>query len=297
MSALKQHPKYGRGEHTIEEPGGPSEALASRLRASFRDPGYRPPQLPEVGVELLQMSRDPDVDLNRVLKLLERDALLAASILRVARSPVFAGSAEVVTLHQALMRLGLSRITEVVLQTTMNMEVFRAPGYEPTMKALAHHAAVTAHLTRYICSASDIPKDYAFLCGLLLNVGISASLSLIAHRRRHPPPVSDIWPTVEELSPEAGFIVVRSWKLPASVGEVIRLQRQIIVEGNVHRVAAAASLADGFATEAGFGPSDAVPVEQGRDTVAYAARMLRIDEARLKGLRTRCHELAKTVEA
>lgn len=293
----KLNPNYGKGEHTIDaqDPEDASHRLCMRLLTVFRNPKYTPPKLPQVGVELLEMSRRPDVDLNQVLKLLEKDALLAASVLKVARSPAFAGSMEVVSLHQALVRLGLKTLTEIVLQATMDLEVFRAPGYEETMEQLSKHSAVTAHLTRFICSASDVPNDYAFLCGLMLDIGVAASLAVIAHRRRQPPALSQVWAGIDEASPEAGAVVAQAWNLPAQVAEVIRLHRQVVVDGKVHRVAAATALADGFAIEAGYGVAEQ-RAEDGTRHVEYAARFLNMESKRLDRLRKQAHHLAHAVE-
>lgn len=304
MSFPSRHnnPNYGRGEHSIEAPASltpPTEAqqaaLCQMLLDTFRAPSYSPPRLPKVGMQIMQLSRSPDVDLQQVLKLLEKDPLLAGAVLRVARSPAFAGSAEIVSLHQALMRLGLKTMADIVLQASMTMEMFRAPGFEKVMEALSRHSTVTAHLTRYICSASDIPGDYAFLCGLMHDVGIAASLAVVTHRKKRPPPFEKVWPSIEMAHPDAGAIVARIWNLPPQVVEVIKLHHRIVHQQKAHRIAAAVSLADGFAVEAGFGYGD-----DSRDVataqVERAAKLLRIDSGRLERLREQTHHLAKNVE-
>lgn len=265
------------------------------LLDTFRSPTYTPPRLPKVGMQIMQLSRTPDVDLQQVLKLLEKDPLLAAAVLRVARSPAFAGATEIVSLHQALMRLGMKTMADIVLQASMTMEMFRAPGFEEVMEALSRHSTVTAHLARYICSASDIPGDYAFLCGLMHDVGIAASLAVVTHRKKRPPSFDTVWPSIEVAHPDAGAIVARIWNLPKQVVEVIKLHHRIVQGQKPHRVAAAVALADGFALEAGFGYAEIGP-DVGTAQVERAARFLRIDGARLERLREQTHHLAKNVE-
>lgn len=295
----RNNPNYGRGEYTLTDTRSPETSpalLYQRLLDAFRAPGYSPPRLPKIGMQLMQLSRQPEVDLNQVMKVLEKDPLLAAAVLRVARSPAFTGSQDILSLHQALMRLGLETMAEIVLQASMTMEMFRAPGYESAMEALSRHSTVVAHLTRYICSASDIPNDYAFVCGLMHDVGVVASLAILAHRRKKPPPLELVWPAVEQAHPEAGAIVARIWNLPNQVIGVIRYHHQMVHEGRVHRVAVAVALADALAIEAGFGHEAHEEPGDARAQIELAARHLKIDGPRLARLREQTHHLAQHIE-
>ena len=45
--------------------------LTNQLIAKFRSPSYRPPMLPQVAMQVWQLSQQPDVDIDRLRVLLE----------------------------------------------------------------------------------------------------------------------------------------------------------------------------------------------------------------------------------
>jgi len=293
-SSSRRDPNYGRGEYTVLAGDRllDTATLCKKLLEAFRADSYSPPKLPRIGLELLALSRQPEVQMREILDLLTQDPLLAAAVLKTARSPVYAGTSPVTSLEQALVRLGLNTLTDIVLQTTISMEMFRAPGYDDALDTLNRHSALTAHLSRYICSASDIPNDFAFLCGLLHDVGTAASLSVLAHRRRRPPSLEVVMPAVDAAHAEAGVLVAQLWKLPEPVIDVLRLHHQLFEQGRTHRIAAAVALADGFATEAGV--SLDAPAT-GTMSIDRAASALRFDGSQIDQLRGQVRRLINSV--
>ncbi len=304
-STARKNPNYGRGVYELKADRRPKKkgpALTTLLLDAFRSKDYTPPKLPKVAMQILQLSQEQGVEMRQILALLEKDSLLAGSVLRVARSPAYCGVAGIATLHQALVRLGLKRLTEIVLQASMTMEVFRAPGYEGPMEALGLHCTVTAHLTRFICSASSIPNDHAFLCGLMHDVGISAAMMLLAHRKKRRLSFSRMWPAVEQAHQEAGAIVARVWDLPEEVTQVIQIHHELTHDGKVHTVAAAVALADSLAVQAGYCHGDEYDADEQPSLVGQraanvhrAAAALHIDDSRLDRLREQAFHLANLV--
>jgi HD-like signal output (HDOD) protein len=60
-----------------------SATLCDELLAVFEDPDYRPPPLPEVAFELMALSARQETNVAEVVSLLERDEMLAATVLRL----------------------------------------------------------------------------------------------------------------------------------------------------------------------------------------------------------------------
>jgi HD-like signal output (HDOD) protein len=252
----RQRAEYGRGEHVIEIEGhvDPGE-LAERLRATFRSPGYRPPVLPAAALELVRLSNQPDVTFKQVQAILERDALITGRVLQVAQSPLYNTSGTQLSLQQALMRLGLGTLTQLFLETTMNMRVFRAPGYDAPMNILRRHTTATAHYARAVCRHAAFAEEYAFLCGLLHDCGVAAALMVIGDVKRGttPPPFEDVLPAVLEIHEEIGGMLCKLWKLPTDVELVVTHHHSCTVDGHVHPLTAAIAVAEGLAAQAGFG--------------------------------------------
>ncbi len=254
-------PEYGRGTVEISE-GVPSSRfglkLKERLVATFRAPDYRPPMLPAVATELLSLSRQPRVSVAQITKLLSQDAILAGEVLKMAQSAALAGGGGPPTLDAAIVRLGLSRVTDLFFRAAMEMRVFRAPGYDKPMKTLQRHSTLVAELSRLVCRHSIGFDDYAYLCGLLHDVGTAAAIVALAEARDMPdkPEFTFAWPVLKEIHASCGEIVARLWKLPPDVKLVIRLHHQVEAGGHAHPVAAAVFIADCLAAQCGVAFED-----------------------------------------
>jgi hypothetical protein len=93
-SSNKQSPESGAGAHVLElnelELANPQE-LQQRLLSIFRSPHYKPPVLPNVALELTDLSRKTHVSYDDVIKVVEKDPLIVASVLKLAQSPLYGG--------------------------------------------------------------------------------------------------------------------------------------------------------------------------------------------------------------
>lgn len=220
---FKSSVAYGRGTVHIDDDDGDLLLGADELIELIDAPGYQPPVLPAIALEIYQLARSPDLDLRQVLRLLERDPMVAARVLRVAQSPMYATRMPVTSLADALQRLGVEMLARIVLEVSAGLTLFRAPGYEGPMEQVRRHSTATAYLARAVAHATKQPTEPAFLCGLLHDVGIVASLLVFArHRRGRPPPrFEDVWPVVEPLHETVSDRLARLWNLPDDVRRVI----------------------------------------------------------------------------
>lgn len=258
LITAKQREDYGRGEITIDDADLPLEADAvmEKLCETFLSPSYEPPLLPASAMELLALSQKPDVQMAQIRRVMERDPLVAAKVLRTAQSSAYAGAqGPVRTLDEAVVRLGIRTLSFLFMEATMRMKVFRAQGYEETMNALGRHSSATAQLARFVSRKTSLFDEYSFLCGLLHDVGVAACLIVLAQveRGQPVPPITEVWAVVNEMHDEVGAIVCRAWGLPPDVVLVTGSHRHVTVAGHVHPVAALVNLADWMAAELGFG--------------------------------------------
>ena len=259
MQGRRAH-NYGKGEHTIELglAADPQE-IGRRLMAQFRQKGYEPPKLPRIGLELMELSRRPEVDFNVVSQLLEKDPLLAARVLRIAQSPAYATAVAAKTLPQALGRLGLRTVADIVLEASMNLTVFRAPGFEDAMDRLRRHSTATAYVARIVARHTPHDGEHAFLCGLLHDIGIVACLIALAQSGEDVPTYKELKPALVRVHERAAEALAKLWELPPEVAWVIGNHHQIVIGGRVHPVAAIVSLAAHLAGQLGFGSGHQTP--------------------------------------
>lgn len=256
----RSDPGYGQGSHAISEEslgagGSPIAQIKARLLAIFRAPDYKPPLLPAVALELMALARKPRVQLPEVVALLGRDPLLAAQLLRIAQSPVYSRGEPVRSLNDAVVRLGLSRTADLFVRAALETRLLKAPGYDTLMAALRRHSAFTAEAARLLSRYAFGFDEYAFLCGLLHDLGVAAALIALGDLKSAPEGAApeQLWPVLREFHASASEALANVWGLPREMAMILGLHHELGADGRVHPLAAAVSLADHLAEEVGFG--------------------------------------------
>jgi len=241
---------YGKGEAQIEYLD--RQEVLQALLATFHSPTYTPPVLPATAIELLNLSRSPKVEFDQITAVLQKDPLVAAQVLKVAQSAAYARGARLTSLQDAVVRLGLETVAGVFMQVSMNMKVFRAPGYEKVMVKLRRHSAMVANVARIVCRRTSVYDEYAFLCGLLHDVGIAAGAAAIGTSA----PFDVAWPAIIDAHAEAGRSLCVAWKLPPDVALVVQAHHGAPPGQPQHPVASAIMVAEWMARRLGFGVND-----------------------------------------
>lgn len=301
MNTGKKRENYGRGEHTIEGADyfAPDTVVAT-LQAAFESPKYQPPVLPAIALELMALTQQSEVSLTQVRNLLERDPVLAAQVLKVAHSGLYGAGRTFGSLTDAIALLGLQNVGDIFLQTALSAQVFRAKGFEAPMEAIRKHSTVTAHLARLVCRQTSLPEEYAFLCGLLHDVGMAAGLLILAGNaprstRRakapKPPAFEELAPSLQSVHQEAAELLAKTWKMPVDVQMVLRHHHHFKIGGRTHPLAAAVCIADWLSAEAGAGLGAEASPARG----AEAANELQINKSALAKLKARAAELVDIV--
>jgi putative nucleotidyltransferase with HDIG domain len=251
VAAARPHnEKYGKGEASVEYMD--RQEVLTALLTTFQSPTYEPPVLPGTALELLALTRCPKVEFAQITKLLQKDPLVAAQVLKVAQSAIYARGAQLASLHDAVVRLGLETVASLFMQVSMNMKVFRAPGYEKVMVALRRHSAMTANVARLVCRRTSVYDEYAFLCGLLHDVGIAAGAAALGSRV----PFEVAWPAIIDAHAEAGRTLCATWKLPPDVTYVVHAHHGALPGQPAHPVANVITVAEWVARRLGFGVTD-----------------------------------------
>lgn len=284
----RQNPNYGRGEHHIDGPAPFREQdLEHRLEKLFTSQGYQPPRLPEAATRILALSRQEDVRIVDIHTALETDSLLVASVLKIVRSPVY-GRSDVQSLKDALVRLGLKKIRDIVLEVAMSGRMFRAPGYDKTVSELQRHNRAVAHLVRVVAKASGFDSENAFLCGLLHDVGTMALLQMVAEdTSTERPSLDQVVKATRKVHASASARVARLWGLPEGVVQVLAAHHHLYVDGVEDRLAAAVAVAEAISVQLGYGvppfvdPVDRKEVE--RAVALLALPMQKLNDVTMKG--------------
>jgi putative nucleotidyltransferase with HDIG domain len=268
---INTNPNYGKGvvELSLDDQldSGMAE-FSAELAKLFSSPNYQPPALPAIALQVMALARKPKVEFDELAKTIEQDPLLAAKVMTRAQSALYAGQSQVRSLRQASVRMGMGGLRDLVVEVALNMKVFRAPGLEGPMERLRQHSLATAHCARLVCRFASLDAEYAFLCGLLHDVGIAAILVALgagALKSRPKNPIA-LWSAIDSSHAEAGGTIGKIWKLPDELMFIIGNHHTPIQGGYAHPLISVLCVAQELATQIGCGMSVA-EVESDEPTV------------------------------
>jgi len=175
------------------------------------------PMLPEAAARIVALCADEKSDAHAIEGVLERDPALASHVLRIANSSAYAPKEPIVSLQQAVSRLGLATLRNITLGVSLQGRVFKVPGHQARVREIWNHCAVAAAYAREIARGLRRNVEAAFLCGLLHDVGrpvvLQATLATLAHRAKEPLPLALLETAMDEFHEETGARLVQAWNL------------------------------------------------------------------------------------
>lgn len=184
-------------------------ALLTRIKA--RD--VEIPVLPEVARKVVSLVNDPDSDALQLAKVIESDQSMAANIIRIANSPAYSPNGNVVSLQQAISRLGMRTMSEVAIAASVNSKMFHAPGFEARIKQIWDDSLKTALWAKEVARLTRRNVEAAFLCGLLHNIGRPMLLQWLSDSYSELGE-AEMLRIESELFIEANRAVIEAWELP-----------------------------------------------------------------------------------
>lgn len=129
--------------------------------------------LPPLAVELIELLQSDDADVNHVAEVIAHDPASSANVLKLANSAAMAPVSPIHGIKQAVMRIGLRKTTELVLNGVVAQHINRPVlGYDLGPGALWEFSAAAAIATERLAAAHQKPAPpEAFTAGLLQDIG------------------------------------------------------------------------------------------------------------------------------
>lgn len=246
-------------------------ALIEELLDTFASPDYQPPLLPGAAFRLLTLARDPNVALSKVTALLQSEPLIAAQVIRIAQSPIYSGGARVLSIDDAVMRLGIRTIALVFTEAAMHAGVFSSDAFRVPMQALRRHSTATAHIARKLAERLGQPGERIYLCGLLHDIGIAACLLVapeLASSDGNGFSFDELRGPIHAVHEQAADVLGSLWELPDGLRWVLAHHHDFRLSSHVSPIAALVCLASWIAGEAGASSIDEPSAEDAALTAA-----------------------------
>lgn len=221
------------------------------------------PLPPRAVRELLRISQDADVDIQRIIDTITSDEALTARVIRVVNSALFGMKRQISSVQQATVLLGRGAIVQMAVGVAaLHMETAVPADLPLSRQAFWRHSMSTAFLARHITASwGEGDTEKAFTAGLLHDIGKLVLMGYLG-----PEYTYVLQQAQEEQYPlhvvernmlgadhdEIGRELCDKWKLSESLQEAASLHRSNGKASRLNRIVQAANAA---AKAAGVGKS------------------------------------------
>ena len=190
----------------------------------------RLPVFDRTALQVQQELTKPDPDQRVIENLIVCDQTLTSQVLKVANSSFYKGLSEITTVRNAIVRLGLKEVANIVTLVSHRQQ-FKAtdPKARKLMNALWRHSVACGIGAKWLAAkgAFDIQPNEAFFAGLLHDVGKLFIITVIERLKKsrqieQMPSGAVIDEVIDKLHCKHGYVLMKNWNLPEQYCQIVR---------------------------------------------------------------------------
>ena len=184
----------------------------------------------KVALKIQKEISQKDPDRSVIENLIVQDQALSAQVLKVANSSFFRGLVKVATIHDAIIRLGIQEVANIVWLVTEKKKYRAADtNIQRMMNELWKHSVGCAIGAQWLARQCDFHSlaNELFFAGLLHDIGKLFVLTIIDDiLRSRDNSIQFTEELIKELMASQhtnlGYALMQNWNLPEKYGEVVR---------------------------------------------------------------------------
>ncbi|MDQ2889466.1 MAG: HDOD domain-containing protein [Gemmatimonadota bacterium] len=176
-------------------------------------------QAPQAAQRALAKTRNPDIGLAELVRVVEEDPTLGQALLRYANSAYYSTGGTVVSLRHAAQRVGSSGVHNVVLGVMLDGMLCKPGGeYQRMVAQVRDHLVRSAPIARALGRGFGLVPDECFSLALLHDAGkliVFDVIGALRHETRRDVNISKsvVSRALRELHEPLGGIAVLNWGL------------------------------------------------------------------------------------
>jgi len=218
------------------------ELVRTTISRQVRSGDLDVPMLPHVAQQVMSLTSSPSSSASDFVQIIEQDQHLATKLLKIANSPVYAGRVEVTSIQRAIVSIGMQTLRDLVFGVAMGERIFRSKLFHEPMTMIWDHSLATAYIARELATLKRSDPEYAFMCGLLHDVGKPLLLSALETiHRKYQDRVYFTKELIDEVMrdfhAQVGGLVARSWNFPEQLHAAIRYHHEFREAGDYQEMA------------------------------------------------------------
>ena len=226
------------------------------------------PPFPAIATQILLQSQKPDVEVPRVVQLIECEPAISAKVLMMANSPLYGATRPISTIGHAIVLLGFRTVTQMAIAiATEDVFSHGSPELAGQRNRIFRQSLASATIARAICSlVQGVNPDEAFLCGVMQDIGKLVFFEVVPSKYceiLEQFPSGDTAKVENELfgidHAAVGKICGAKWGLPSPINAAIQEHHRLIGETE-HELSQAIIAANYFGRQwqIGFDPNEMV---------------------------------------
>ena len=207
----------------VEEPLAETSGLFDDLEGEIAADRLKLPSLPDHALRVRAAIAHAAADSRRVADLLAADPALAAKILKVANSPLCRGSSPVRDLRDAVNRIGMFTVGELVVCFSLK-DLFnaRSPSLRERFGELVIEAVRIGATASVVAQrVRGVVAEEALVAGLLANIGAYVVLDRLSQQPLLLKDTTCVERALAGYTARLGKLICRHWQLGEAVVEAV----------------------------------------------------------------------------
>ncbi len=181
------------------------------------------PSLPVVVANIEKAIQDDDASLQEIANIIQTEMTVSSRVLQVANSPALRGSKKITTIKDALSRVGLTMVKNIVMTIALR-DKFSSKNVELNeyLFNLFERAVETSYLAYQVAKRNRgigaIP-DVAHLAGILFNLGQLPVVSYFEQKEFSS--IDDVVQHADNLRADVNKILMGKWEISSSIVDAV----------------------------------------------------------------------------
>ncbi|KZZ43253.1 histidine kinase [Oleiphilus sp. HI0118] len=198
-----------------------AEKIIQEINAAIDEDKLVLPSLPEVALNVREVTEKDDTGISDLIEVIEKDAALSARLVKVSNSPLFRGNAEISNLNMAVSRLGMAYTSSLAMGLAMQ-QMFQATSdmIDKRMRQVWEKSTEVAGMCTVLARQhAHLQPGQATLAGLIHSIGALPVLKFVEDNDIQINNVI-LDNLLEELQPLVGAKILEKWSFPSELAIV-----------------------------------------------------------------------------
>jgi len=236
------------------------------------------PVLSRVVQEIQNVMNNPTTTIDELSSIIERDAVISVRLIAVANSPVYRGSEKVVTVRDAIPRVGVKE-THSIVTTISNKSIYdtKDKQFKNIMEKLWLHSLASGYIAKALSDelrSGEIEKYY--FMGLVHDIGKVLLLKTFSdlHAKNNSLDLGEIMAAIKDAHTSFGGAILRKWGYSEALVRIPLLHEGPDFRRDMDKEILTINLASNIADNIGYGLKEDMCLEPAN---LISAKFLEVD--------------------